>query len=169
MYQGFLIGYLGADAECKNSNGKEFTTFRIADSNKWTDSNGIEHEETTWIDCIINGSPKVLPYLKKGQLVYVMGSQSLRVYSSKKDKCMKAGVTINVRAVELLGGKGDEVPSVLYSLDGQTQYNVTKWYYSESCKRDKESDEYIPLVSRSNQKFVADRNGFIFPYKEDEE
>lgn len=169
MLQGFLIGYLGADAECKTSNGKEFTAFRIADSNKWTDDAGVQHEETTWVDCIMNGKPNVLPWLKKGQLVYVMGTQSLRVYSSKKDRCMKAGLTINVRSIELLGGKSDDVPSVLYGADGQTEYKVAKWYYSEQCKRAPNAEEWLPLMSRSQEKFIADRNGFVYPYKESEE
>ena len=169
MLQGFLIGHLGADAECKNANGKEFTTFRIADSSRWTDDAGVQHEDTTWIDCVMSGKPNVLPYLKKGQLVFVMGSQSLRVYSSKKDRCMKAGLTINVRSLELLGGKSDDVPSLLYGEDGKTEYKVTKWYYSEQCKRDKKAEEWMPLMSRNQQKFIADRNGFVYPYKEPEE
>lgn len=166
MLQAVIIGHLGADAECKSSNGKEFTVFRIADTSKWTDDAGVTHEDTTWVDCIIQGRPKVLEYLKKGQQVYAAGSVSLRVYSSKKDRCMKAGLTINVRSIELLGGKSDDVPGVLYGEDGTTEIKVQKWFNAAICKRSPDQPEYLPLVSRSGAKFVADRQGWIFPYKE---
>ena len=57
MLQSTLIGHLGADAECKNANGKEFVTFRVANTDRWTDDAGQVHESTTWVDCIINGKP----------------------------------------------------------------------------------------------------------------
>ena len=155
------IGHLGADAECKNTNGKEFSVFRIADTNKWTDDAGVTHEETTWVDCIINGKPNVLPYLKKGQQVFVSGSVSLRVYSSAKDRCMKAGLTINVRQVELLGGKSDDVPSVLYSEDGQKQYPVSKWFYAGDAVRSMEAPEKLTLVSRGGTRFSVSREGWV--------
>ena len=44
MLQAICIGNLGSDAEVKSSNGKEFTTFRIAHTEKWTDDAGQVHE-----------------------------------------------------------------------------------------------------------------------------
>ena len=40
---------------------------------------------------------------------------------------MKAGLTIKVRNIELLGGFTDAVPSRLYDKDG-VQYDVKKYY-----------------------------------------
>ena len=40
MLKAFIIGNLGADAEVKNSNGRDFVTFRVAHSFNSTDSNG---------------------------------------------------------------------------------------------------------------------------------
>ena len=55
MFQSIVIGNLGADAEVKSMNGKEFTTFRVAHSQRWTDEQGQNHEQTQWIDCVMNG------------------------------------------------------------------------------------------------------------------
>ncbi len=164
MLQVSSIGHIGGDAECKSSNGKEFTTFRIAHTDKWTDESGQVHESTTWVDCIMNGKPAVLEYLKKGQLVFVTGSCSLRVYPSAKDRCMKPGMTINVRSIELLGGKSDEVPSVLYDATTGAQVDVQKFYNAASLVRDDKQPEWIPLVSRNQSRFVADRNGWVQPF-----
>lgn len=161
MFIQFLIGHLGADAEVKSANGKDFVTFRIANSEKWTDEAGNVHELTTWVDCIINGKPKVFDFLKKGQLVFVSGYVSLRVYSSAKDKCMKAGMTINVRQIELLGGKSDDVPSTLFTEDGKQQVNVGKYFYSERPKVKGKVNEKRILISKSGERFEQDPDGWI--------
>lgn len=161
MLQAILIGHLGADAECKNTNGKEFVTFRVANSERWTDDAGQVHESTIWVDCIMNGKPKVFEFLKKGQQVFASGSVVLRVYSSAKDKCMKAGMTINVRNIELLGGKADEVPSKLYTEPDGKEVLVGKYFYAHSVVRGEEEVELLPLVSRSGVQYVADRDGWI--------
>lgn len=161
MLQVILIGHLGADAEYKNENGKEFSAFRVANTDRWTDAEGVSHENTVWVDCIIQGRPKVLEYLKKGQLVYVAGRVSLRVYSSAKDRCMKAGLTISVKNVELLGGRSDDVPSRLYSGDGCIEVEVHKFFYAPQMVRGEEEAELLELVSKSGGKFVANRKGYI--------
>lgn len=161
MLQSMLIGHLGADAESKSTNGNEFITFRIANTDRWTDEAGQVHEQTTWVDCIMNGKPKVFEYLKKGQLVYVAGSVSLRVYSSAKDKCMKAGMTINVRQVELLGGKSDDVPSLLYTEDGTQEVHVGKYFYSPAQPDEDGNAVSRVLCSKSGERFVQDKDGWI--------
>lgn len=161
MLQATIIGHLGGDAEAKNVNGKEFVTFRVANTDRWTDEAGQSHENTTWVDCIINGKPKVFDYLKKGQQVYAAGSVSMRVYSSAKDKCMKAGLTINVRNIELLGGKTDEVPKVLYSEDGKNQHPVGKYFYAPSAARKDGNPNPTLLVSISGERYLADPEGWV--------
>lgn len=165
MLQATIIGHLGADAQVKNNNAKQFTTFRIAHTDKWTDEAGTVHANTMWVDCIINGVSSVVQYLKKGQLVYLTGSVSLRVYSSAKDKCMKAGMTINVRQVELLAGKADEVPSVLYDANDGERVDVQKLYHASSLVRTEDETELYPLVSKTGDRFVCNRSGFIYPFK----
>lgn len=112
MIKMLFIGTLGADAEFKHSdtasNGGKFVTFRAAHNDTWTDQAGMRHENVTWVDFIMNDHPKVAQYLKKGTMVYVEGRSSLRVYSSPKDRCMKAGMTIQVQRIELLSAKRSE-------------------------------------------------------------
>ena len=161
MLQAMLIGHLGADAEAKSTNGNDFITFRIANTDKWNDESGQVHEQTTWVDCVMNGKPKVLDYLKKGQLVYVAGRISLRVYSSAKERCMKAGLTINVRQVELLGGKSDDVPSLLFTEDGKEQVNVGKYFFSPAAIDEAGQKKSRILCSKSGERFVQDIDGWI--------
>ena len=167
MLKTTAIGYLGADAEVKNENGKEFTTMRLAHTNKWTDANGVAHEETIWVDCIMNGSGKVNEFLKKGQLVYVTGSTKLRIYSSQKDRCMKAGLTINVSSIELLGSKTDDVPSVLYKEEDGEQVELRKFYHCAKLVREETAPESIYLVSKGGQRFRTDRNGWVYAEQND--
>lgn len=161
MLQATIIGYLGADAECKNENGKEFVVFRIANTDKWTDAAGQKHEQTTWVDCIMQGKPKVFDFLKKGQQVYAAGATNLRVYSSAKDRCMKAGLTINVKQIELLGGRSDEIPSRLYSEDGTQEVQVNKLFHAPQMQRDVTQPEQLILVSKSGERYTADRSGWL--------
>lgn len=167
MLQVSAIGHIGGDAELKASNGKEFITFRIAHTDRWTDEANQVHESTTWIDCIMSGKPAVFEYLKKGQMVFVNGSCTLRIYSSAKERCMKPGLTINVRQIELLGGKTDEIPSVLFDATNGAQIEVKKYFNAPTLVRDEKAPEWLPLVSRSQAQFVADRNGWIQPYVEE--
>lgn len=168
MFQSVVIGNLGADAEVKSVNGKEFTTFRVAHSDRWKDENGQSHEQTQWIDCTMSGRPNVVEYLKKGTTVYLSGSAQLRVYSSQKDRCMKAGLTINVKTIELIGGKADHVPSVLYRGDTGEQVDITKWYLARTLIREESDQEWIALLSRNQEQFIADRQGWVIPFKEEE-
>ena len=161
MLQSTLIGHLGADAECKNANGKEFVTFRVANTDRWTDDAGQVHESTTWVDCIINGKPKVFEYLKKGQMIYATGSVTLRVYSSAVEKCMKAGLTINVQRIELLGGKSDDIPAKLYTESEGKEVTVMKYFFASTLQREVTDPETVILVSKRGEKYQVDRQGWV--------
>ncbi len=154
MLQQVLIGRVGADAELQSKDGKKFTTFRVAHSDAWTDEAGTKHESTVWVDCIMNDHPKVAEYLKTGQLVAIIGSVSLRVYSSAKDRCMKAGMTISVNRIELLGGPSDAVPSRLYDCNG-VLHEVKKYYLVDVKSQQ--------LLSVKGAAFNADENGWVTP------
>lgn len=157
------IGYLGGQAEVKSVDGREFTTFRIAHSERWKDDAGNAHESTQWIDCILDGKPNVVEYLTRGTLVFVSGNVKLRVYSSQKDRCMKAGLTISVRQIELLGGKSDPIPSQIVDDAGQL-HAVTKWFYCADAVRGKKDPEIVYVFHpKSGERYQVDRNGFILP------
>lgn len=169
MLQTTIIGHIGNDAEVKNVNGKEFTTFRVAHSDRWTDENGQSHDVTTWVDCVMNGKPAVLPYLTKGTMIFATGSTQLRVYSSPKDRCMKAGLTINVRTIELVGGKPDPVPAVLYRQDSGEAIQISKHFFALSLIRSKSKEEFVSLISAQGKQFLCDRNGNVSPFNEQQQ
>lgn len=103
-----LIGNLGADVQIKESDGRKFASCRVAHTDNWKDKDGIRHEQTTWIDVILSADSNLIPYLKTGTMVYVRGNMSTRVYSSEKDRCMKAGITLRAESIQLLSSKKTE-------------------------------------------------------------
>lgn len=103
----------------------------------------------------MNGHPKVAQYIKAGTQVVVIGRISLRVYSSEKDRCMKAGLTIQVESINLLGGASDEVPKRLYDDQG-VQHDVKKWYLTDV--------KATTLKSLRGDQFKVDDNGWVSPY-----
>lgn len=152
MLQAILIGNLGANCQKQVQDGRKFTTFRVAHNDSWTDDNGQTHSETKWVDCILNDHPKVSDYLLAGTSVFIQGTIKTRVYSSQKDRCMKAGITIRVNRIELLGGKRDEVPSRLYDNTG-IQHDVRKFFHTDVTN--------TPLMSQQGDPFVTDANGWV--------
>lgn len=80
MIKLIAIGNLGSDAEVKNVNGAEFISFRVADNRSFVGEDGITRTSTTWLSCSMDGSRKnIVPYLKKGQKVYIEGYPSVRI------------------------------------------------------------------------------------------
>lgn len=155
------IGHIGGDAEIKEQDGRKFVTFRVAHSDRWKDDAGNTHESTQWVDCIMDGEPSVTPYLKRGTSVYVSGNVKLRVYSSAKDRCMKAGLTISVRSIELIGARPDAVPGSLVDGSGIV-HPVVKFYQIPGLIRNKKEVEHIPVTSlRGDSHFLVDRNGWV--------
>lgn len=157
MLQSIVCGYLGADAQTKNENGKEFTTFRVAHTDRWTDQAGTQHESTIWVDCIMNGRPKVAEWLKAGTLVYVSGHCKLRCYSSEKARGFVAGMTISALVIELLGGQSDVVPRRLYDIQGR-MHEVNKYYHTDAPGE--------VLTNGRDKQFAVDDNGWVLPLEQ---
>lgn len=157
MLQAMLIGNLGADCQMQESNGRKFTTARVAHNERWTDAAGQVHDQTQWVDIILNDHPKVAEFLKAGTQVFVIGNIQTRVYSSQKDRCMKAGITISVRHIELIGGRSDEVPAKLYDQNG-VMHDVLKYYHTDLAGG--------VLMSQRGQQFAVDDNGWVLPMEQ---
>ena len=152
-----LIGNLGANAEIKSADGREFVSFRVAHNDSYKGADGNRVESSMWVDCTMscsNGRPAVLPYLTKGTAVCVVGQVSTRVYSSEKDRCMKAGLKIHVQRVELIGAAGDNCPRRLYTKNG-AMVDVLKYFHAET----KESTLYD---QRGNAYTIAE-GGWVCP------
>ena len=134
MLQLQVIGNLGADAELKTENGREYITFRVAHSEKFINRQQMQETRTMWVTCFLEGNGgKLLPYLKRGAKVFVTGAMTLRVYSSEKTRRYEAGASINVRNIELCGGSTDAVPRELLTEDGEV-VQVYKAFYTMDDK-----------------------------------
>ena len=157
MLQAILVGNLGADAQAQNVNGSEFISFRVAHNDRWKDEEGKVHESSIWVDCTMNGKPAVFEYLRAGTMVFVQGALSARVYSSAKDRCMKAGIKISVQRVELLGGQADPIPRQLVDEAGAL-HDVTKYYHTDVAG--------CVLSSLRGNQFAVDDNGWVVPLEQ---
>lgn len=159
-----LIGNLGADAQVKEANGAKFVTMRIAHTDRWTDDRGNTKESTIWVDVTFNNAEsKVLPFLKAGVKIFVRGNASLRVYSSAKDRCMKAGLTVAAHEIELCGGSSDEVPRELADPDDGHLYKVAKYYQTDLDTSKWKKDDQGLLVDRQARRYIVVKGGWVAP------
>lgn len=154
MFLSTVIGNIGADAQVKNKDGRDFVTFRVAHNEVWTDQAGQQHSTTIWVDCIMNGHPKVTEFLKTGTQVAVIGTTTLRTYSSETQRAIVASATIRVESVQLLGGNTDDVPRRLYDEHG-AQHDVRKWYLTDV--------KGCILMSQRGNRFEVDKKGWVQP------
>lgn len=162
-----MIGNLAADAQITSGNGKEWLTFRLADTRRWNDQQGNKHESTQWASCIMPATQgNLLNYLKKGVKVYVSGSSEIEIYSSPKLRKMVARYNISVLHVELCGGSSDAVPRQLAAPDG-TLVDILKAFYISPSEQ-KEA-QYTQLFSPAGGIFDVDANGFVWPSQQQEE
>ena len=89
-----IIGNLGHDAVVKQINGKEYTSFDVAHSERM--SNG--ERRTVWVSVLRSGNGgQLLQYLKKGARVFVRGELSAKVYTTRDGS---ANVSLSVMARE---------------------------------------------------------------------
>lgn len=156
MHSATIIGNLGGNAELRNENGKSFVTFRVADTQRSVDAEGVVHESTSWVSCLLNGENKgLLPYLIKGQKVCVIGDATVRTYHSKTQHALVAGVNLFVRQIELIGAKPDNVPGFLFDNQGR-EVRVGKYYYAAEVRD-------TTLFDKSNKEYTVDAQGWVTP------
>lgn len=105
-----IIGYLGRDAEIKEANGTQFATFTIADTVTTKNANGVSVERTTWFECSMKNN-NVVPYLKKGQLVVVIGRAYATAFTRKDTGIPAATMKMQVHEINLLGSKPSQSAS----------------------------------------------------------
>lgn len=170
MLKAEIIGNLGADAEIKSGEGYSFVSMRIANTEKWKDENDQEHTETQWVD--VNWSKtdsSLIPFLKSGVKVYVRGFVRTRVYSSKQDRKMKAGLTINALEIELCGGSSDVVPRQLIIPETGDIVDVAKYYQANIDTKNWKKDDQGVLVDRQGNSYQLIKGGWVAPLKVEEE
>lgn len=164
MLKAEIIGNLGADAEVKEANGSRFIAMRVANSSKWTDDAGTQHEQTEWVDVTYsNVDSKVLPFLKQGVKIFARGNASSKLYSSPKQKKMVAGIKIAAQEIELCGGSSDEVPRQLIDPTDGSMYDVVKYYWCLKETKSLKKDEFRVLVDQRGGEYAQNKAGFVVP------
>ena len=102
-----IIGNLGKDCVVNTVNGKNVINFTVAHTEKYTDSQGAKQEKTTWVDCAYwTDRTAISPYLTKGKQVFVEGNPEVRTFT-RQDGTSGASLSLRVREVQLLGGRGE--------------------------------------------------------------
>lgn len=164
MFKCEFIGNLGADAEIKEANGSKFVTMRVAHVDKYTDGEGKTHESTIWADVTMsNTESKVIPFLKVGVKIFVRGNASLRVYSSPKDRMMKAGIKIAATEIELCGGVAELVPRQLVVPETGALVDVTKHYWCNVDTKALKKDQQLELIDTRGNRYLCNKTGFVIP------
>lgn len=169
MFRVEFIGSLGDNCTKRTEGGKTFFTFKVAHTDKWTAADGTEHQETAWASCVLSEARGTLiqQYLTKGRKVFVRGRARLKIYSSPKDKCMKAGIDISVDEIELVGSEPDAVPRRLFRTDTGEEVRISKlfWLPGKTLPAD---DSVTPpaamvteLVDMKGNIYSVDPNGFV--------
>lgn len=103
-----IIGNIGNDAKVKDFNGKKYTAFNVAHSEKFKNQQGVEIERTTWVSVLKPGESGLVQYLKKGTPVFVRGELSFKQYQDGNGQ-WQVCVNCLAREVQLLpGGKRDQ-------------------------------------------------------------
>lgn len=149
-----VIGNLGADAEVKTENGKQFVSLSIADTRRRKKADGTIQESTMWVSATINGDGgELLKYLVKGAKVCAIGDMEVRMYHSEKQRALVAGVKMFVRDIQLISTNVDDVPRDLYDADG-VAHRVTKYFFCDTaCGKE--------LYNRSGEVFNCNVTGWV--------
>ncbi|MCX8020282.1 MAG: single-stranded DNA-binding protein [Chitinophagaceae bacterium] len=103
-----VIGNLGRDCVVNPVGGKNVINFSVAHTEKYKDHQGNMQEKTTWVECSYwVDKTGISQYLTKGKQVYVEGIPDVRTYQ-KNDGTTGVSLTLRVRDIRLLGGRGDQ-------------------------------------------------------------
>lgn len=111
MYQKtIVVGHLGRDPEMRYTpDGTPVTSFSIATTRKWTNSEGQQQEKTTWfrVTAWRKLAETCNQYLSKGRLVLVEGDIDVSAWSDKTSGEARATLELRARTVKFLGGRGE--------------------------------------------------------------
>jgi len=110
-----VVGYLGKDPEMRYTpDGVPVTTFSVATSRKWSNTDGSQGEETVWFRVTVwrRQAETAAQYLQKGRLVLVEGrltpdkaTGGPRVWTGQ-DGTPRSSFEITAENIRFLGGHG---------------------------------------------------------------
>ncbi|MBN1919622.1 MAG: single-stranded DNA-binding protein [Anaerolineae bacterium] len=109
-----IVGHLGKDPEMRYTpDGTPVTTFSVASSRKWSNTDGSQGEETVWFRITVwrRQAETAAQYLQKGRLVLVEGrltpdkaTGGPRVWTGQ-DGTPRASFEITAENIRFLGGR----------------------------------------------------------------
>lgn len=98
-----VIGNLGKDCITNTVSGKNVINFSVAHTERYKDASGAQKDKTIWVECAYwTDRTAIVPYLKKGQQVYVDGTPDVRTYP-KNDGTTGVSLSLRVNSIQLLG------------------------------------------------------------------
>jgi single-strand DNA-binding protein len=105
-----LSGHLGKDPESKYlPSGTMQAKVSMAVNKTWKTENGEERKQTSWIPLVFWGKTAekfVMPYLHKGDEIYVEGSLSIREWTNEEG-VKKYFTEVSVTDVRIIKSKND--------------------------------------------------------------
>ncbi len=108
--QTIIVGNVGRDPETRQlSSGDSVTSFTVAVTRVWRDRSTNEQKDSTnWYSVSLWGNrfDGVLPYIRKGKQVMIIGTVSARPYKDR-DGNPKASLELKADTIQLLGNRGD--------------------------------------------------------------
>ena len=110
MIKVFIIGNLGGDAETRQAGESQVAAFNVASTRRFSDRSGQAAEETEWMRVELWNPGGVLPYLLKGQQVFVEGRYRTEKYTDR-DGNERTAVKVIATTLQLLGRREDEQPA----------------------------------------------------------
>jgi single-strand DNA-binding protein len=102
-----VIGNVGRDPEMRYiPSGKPVTSFSVATSRSWTNSEGERREETEWFNVVAWGNLAEIckQHLRKGQQVYVEGRLQTRSWEDHEGR-KRFRTELVASEMILLGGR----------------------------------------------------------------
>ena len=106
-----LIGRLGTDPELRYTpQGTPITTFRMAVSRQWRDSDGHTHDETDWFTVVAwNRLAEICgQYLRKASRVYIEGRLQNRLWDDQQSGDKRFRTEVVASDMILLDGRPRE-------------------------------------------------------------
>lgn len=103
-----VIGYLGADPELQEANGKHRVSFSVAATESWKDARGDKRERTEWfrVSSWGAGARAISEHLRKGSRVFVEGRIRTYRYTDKQGQ-ERDGMEVDASRVMFLDRPGD--------------------------------------------------------------
>jgi single-strand DNA-binding protein len=102
-----VIGNVGRDPEMRYiPSGKPVTSFSVATSRSWTNSDGERREETEWFNVVAWGNLAEIckQHLRRGQQVYIEGRLQTRSWEDHEGK-KRFRTELVASEMILLGGR----------------------------------------------------------------